>query len=54
MEERKLTAERIAAYDQYLCSEERAPGTQEKYLRDIRRFAVWLDGRTVTKELAVA
>ena len=54
MGERRLTAERIAAYGRYLRMEERAAGTLEKYLRDIRRFAAWLDGRPVTKELAVA
>lgn len=54
MKEHKLTAERIAAYSRYLRMEERADGTLEKYLRDIRHFAVWLDGRPVTKELAVA
>lgn len=54
MKEHKLTAERIAAYGRYLRMEERAAGTLEKYLRDIRRFAAWLDGRPVTKELAVA
>ena len=54
MRNRKLKAEMVAAYDRYLCLEERAPGTREKYLRDIRQFAAWLDGRTVTKELAVA
>lgn len=54
MENHRLTAEMVAAYDRYLRLEERAPGTQKKYLRDIRQFAVWLDGRTVTKELAVA
>ena len=48
--ERKLTAEQIAAYCCYLHDEERSPGTVEKYLRDVRAFAVWLDGRAVTKE----
>ena len=54
MTERKLTLERIAAYAQYLRSEERAPGTIEKYLRDVRAFAAWLDGQTVSKELTAA
>ena len=54
MEERKLNAEMIAAYGRHLRLEERAPGTREKYLRDIRQFAVWLDGETVTKDRAVA
>lgn len=50
MEDHNLTAERIVAYGRYLCTEERAPSTVEKYLRDVRTFAVWLDGRPVTKE----
>ena len=50
MNEHTLTPERIAAYGQYLRAEERAPGTVEKYLRDVRAFAAWLDGRPATKE----
>lgn len=50
MEDFKLTAEQIAAYGRYLKQEERTPATLEKYLRDIRAFALWLDGRPVTKE----
>lgn len=52
MNEHTLTAERIAAFERYLRGEERAPGTIEKYLRDVRAFAAWLDGRPVTKEAA--
>jgi len=51
MEERKLTLERIADYAHYLHTEERASGTTEKYLRDIRAFAVWLGDTVVTKEI---
>lgn len=52
MTERKLTVEAINAFGHYLLTEERSSGTIEKYLRDVRAFAVWLDGRYVTKELA--
>lgn len=52
MDERTLTLEQIMAYGGYLRTEERAPGTIEKYLRDARSFAVWLDGAPVTKENA--
>ena len=50
MEDFKLTAERIAAYGRHLKQEERTPATLEKYLRDVRAFALWLDGEAVTKE----
>ena len=52
MNERTISPEHIAAYAQHLRAEERAPGTMEKYLRDVRTFAAWLDGRPVTKETA--
>lgn len=45
-----LNKEQIAAYDRWLHTEERAPATIEKYLRDIKSFFIWLDGRTITKE----
>lgn len=51
MEDFKLTVERIAAYGRYLKQEERTPATLEKYLRDVRAFALWLDGEAVTKEV---
>ena len=47
MDMNRLTPEAIAAYALYLRSEERAPGTIEKYLRDVRSFAAWLEERTV-------
>lgn len=50
MEDFKLTVERIAAYGRYLKQEERTPATLEKYLRNVRAFARWLDGAGVTKE----
>ena len=52
MEHRYITEERLAAYRKELESAERAAGTVEKYLRDLRQFAAWLGGRGVSKELA--
>lgn len=52
MNEYRLTTEQITAYGHYLRREEHAPGTIEKYLRDVRAFAAWLDGRAATQELA--
>ena len=50
MTEHILTAEQITAYGRWLHQEERAAGTMEKYLRNVRAFALWLDGRPITKE----
>lgn len=50
---RTITGKTIGAYRDYLCREEKAVRTMEKYLRDVRRFAKWLSGREVTKEAAV-
>jgi len=40
-------------FEQYLVREERAKGTIEKYLRDVRSFLTWGEGRELTKELTV-
>lgn len=53
MNKYRLTKKQIDAYAQYLLVEERSAGTIEKYLRDMWAFFYWLDGRTVTKDLAV-
>ena len=50
MEERYLSGQLITNYVDYLRAEERSSGTIEKYLRDIRAFSIWLQGRAVTKE----
>lgn len=54
MNEYALTPEQIAAFGAWLHQEDHALGTMEKYLRDVRAFAVWLAGRPVTKELTAA
>lgn len=45
-----LSEDQITAFCQHLCQQERAPGTLEKYLRDLRAFSCWLSGKPVTKE----
>ena len=52
MKNHSLIPEQITAFERYLRTEERSSGTNEKYLRDVRAFAVWLNGRIVTKETA--
>ena len=51
----KWVSEReIGRFTDHLRHEERSGATIEKYRREAEAFAAWLDGRTVTKELAVA
>lgn len=52
MNDHSLTTEHITAYGIYLRAEERAPGTIEKYLRDVGAFAAWAAERPITQELA--
>ena len=47
-----LTPEKIERFGSMLRSEERAPATIEKYLRDVRAFVLWLDGGPVVKDAA--
>lgn len=54
MEHRILTQEQVAAFQAYLHREEKSPATQEKYLRDIRFFRVFLQGGEVSKEQVLA
>ena len=53
MNHRTLTAKQVAAYTEFLRAEERTDATVEKYSRDIRAFAEWLEERQVTKEAVV-
>ena len=48
-----LTEREIERFTACLRRDEREPATVEAYLRALRRFARWADGRSVTKELAV-
>lgn len=47
---KKINAAQILAFHQFLREDEREPATIQKYLRDVRAFADWLGGQTVTKE----
>lgn len=46
-----LTYDLLHNYAYWLRREERCEGTVEKYLRDVRAFIRWQEGRPVTKEL---
>lgn len=54
MEQHYLTGEQIAAFASHLVRAERTPATIEKYLRSVRAFFLYLDGRPVTKDAVVA
>ena len=49
-----LTADQITAFEEHLRTEEREQTTIEKYMRNIRVFAVWLGGTSVTKSTVIA
>ena len=45
----QLTQREMEQFEAYLRHDEREPATIEAYLRSLRRFAGWADGRAVTK-----
>ncbi len=51
MNERYITEACIQKFAQYLRQEEKSSATIEKYLRDVRAFAVFAGAEAVTKEL---
>ena len=53
MKNRILTPAHVEVYAAQLRAEERAPATVEKYLRNVRFFAAWQEGRPVIKETVV-
>jgi len=53
MGKRIITERRIMEFGRYLWQEEREAGTIEKYSRDVRKLAAWLEGQEVTKELTI-
>ena len=54
MEEHNLTNEQILAFSTALFQAERSQATVEKYLRNVRAFSLFLDGRPVTKDTVMA
>ena len=50
MAEHRLTPLQIHAFARHLLLEEKSAATIEKYLRNVRAFAGWLDGQEITKE----
>lgn len=54
MTERMITADTQQRYREHLQLLERSTATVEKYLRDVRAFARFAQGQTITKETAIA
>lgn len=54
MEERYVAEDFICAFREHLVMEEKSGHTIEKYIRDIRAFSTFLNGRAVTKEMVMA
>lgn len=54
MKGRFLTEKQIAAFAIYLESEEKSKNTCEKYIRDVRAFASYMNGTNVAKEAVIA
>lgn len=52
--ERTVTPECLAAFERRLRDEEKSRSTLQYYLRNVRRFMEWLDGRPLSKEEAIA
>lgn len=45
----KRDSSQLLLFETYLQQEERAPGTIEKYLRDVRAFLAWLQDKPLSK-----
>ena len=54
MEGKKITEEKIDAFERLLFADELSVGSVEQYVRAVRRLAAFLDGRAATKELILA
>lgn len=48
-----IRSEQIQNFEHYLKQEERSAGTIEKYLRDVRLFDAWREGRSLSRETVV-
>ena len=54
MTENKLTKNQINLFKQYLTWEEKSASTVEKYIRDVRTFAIYAEGEDITKDIVMA
>ena len=54
MRGRFLTEDIVSDFKEHLILEERSVATVEKYIRDVKAFAVYLSGNEITKETVIA
>lgn len=54
MSKNNITKAHINHFEQYLIQTEKSTATVEKYLRDVRAFAVYVQDREVTKDIVIA
>ena len=54
MTDRILSVQHLNAFQEYLQREEKSAATVEKYLRDVRAFVAFAEGRSITKEVTIA
>ena len=54
MRRQKLTEKKLQTYQSYLHETEKSPQTIEKYLRDVKAFQRFAQGRPLTRELCTA
>ena len=53
MERRLLSDKQILAFEKHLKSEEKSQNTVDKYIRDVRAFAVYANCFEITKETVI-
>ena len=54
MERRTITANGLAQFKEHLILEERSTATVQKYMRDVKAFAVYAQNSSITKEIVIA
>ena len=48
-----IISETVKKFEEYLYEEERSDNTVEKYMRDVRFFRKWLQGRNIDKSAVI-
>ncbi len=50
---KQITTKMIQNFKEYLQNEEKAPATNDKYIRDIKAFVLWCNNRGISKEVVL-